>query len=264
MRTGIALNLLLVLGGSLLMSGCGTYRATSGVPAEMRTIAVPVFENKTGYPEFGAIATQHALREIQREGSFKIAPLESASLKLLCSVHSEKRGFSLNRTYGTRASENRFRLIASVTLVERSTGKFLLDNIQIEAMTTFMTYDDMLTGMQSAAPRISEELARNIVDTILALWTPKKEEKPAPAIEAKVPEAQAPEAKTPDVKAPEAPVPEVKAPETKAPEAKAPETKVPEMKAPEVKAPEIKLPEGGLLIQLPQETEDQLKPRKYR
>jgi len=259
MRKCIAFNLLLVLGGSLLMSGCGTYRATSGVPAELRTIAVPVFENKTGYPEFGAIATQHALREIQREGSFKIAPLESASLKLLCSVHSEKRGFSLNRTYGTRASENRFRLIASVTLVERSTGKFLLDNLQIEAMTTFMTYDDMLTGMQSAAPRISEELARNIVDTILALWTPKKEEKPAPAIEAKVPEAQTPEAKTPEVKAPEAPVTEVKAPETKAPEAKAPETKVPE-----VKAPEIKLPEGGLLIQLPQETEDQLKPRKYR
>ncbi len=234
MRTSIAINLLLVLGGSLLMSGCGTYRATSGVPAELRTVAVPVFENKTGYPEFGAIATQHTLREIQREGSFKIAPLESASLKLLCSVRSENRGFSLNRTYGSRASEYRFRLIASVTLVERGTGKFLLDNLQIEAMTTFMTYDDMLTGMQSAAPRVSEELARNIVDTILALWTPKKEEKYTPAIEAKVPEAQAPEAKTPDVK------------------------------APEVKAPEIKIPEGGLLIQLPQETEDQLKPRKYR
>jgi outer membrane biosynthesis protein TonB len=143
--------------------------------------------------------------------------------------------------------------------VERSTGKFLLDNVQIEASTTFMTYDDMLTGMQSAAPRVADELARNIVDTILALWTPKKEEKPAPAIEAKAPEAQAPE-----VKAPEAPVLDVKAPETKAPEAQAPETKVPDVKAPEVKKPEIKIPEGGLLIQLPQETEDQLKPRKYR
>jgi hypothetical protein len=224
MRTCIAINLLLVLGGSLLMSGCGTYHATSGVPAELRTIAVPVFENKTGYPEFGAIATQHTLREIQREGSFKIAPLESASLKLLCSVSSEKRGLSFNRTYGTRASENRFRLIASVTLVERSTGKFLLDNVPIEATTTFMTYDDLLTGMQNAAPRISEELSRNIVDTILALWTPKKEEKPAPASEAKVPETT----------------------------------------VPEVKTPEIKVPEGGLLIQLPQDADDQLKPRKYR
>lgn len=229
MRTSIALNLLLVLGGSLLMSGCGTYHATSGVPAELRTVAVPVFENKTGYPEFGAIATQHTLREIQREGSLKIAALETASLKLLCSVRSEKRGISFNRSYGSRAGENRFRLIASVTLVERSTGKFLLDNVPIEASTTFMTYDDMLTGMQNAAPRISEELARNILDTILALWTPKKEEKPAPGIEAKVPE-----------------------------------TKVPDVKAPEVKTPEIKVPEGGLLIQLPQETEDQLKPRKYR
>jgi hypothetical protein len=259
MRNCIALNLLLVLGGGLLMSGCGTYHATSGVPAELRTIAVPVFENKTGYPEFGAIATQHTLREIQRQGSFKIAPMESASLKLLCSVHSENRGLSFNRTYGTRASENRFRLIASVTLVERGTGKFLLDNVPIEASTTFMTYDDLLTGMQNAAPRVAEELSRNILDTILALWMPKKEEKPVPATEVKTPEAQVPETKAPEVKAPDAPAPEVKAPETKAAEVKAPETKVQE-----VKTPEMKIPEGGLLIQLPQETEDQLKPRKYR
>jgi hypothetical protein len=176
-------NLLLSVSGVVLISGCGTYHVTSGVPEEIRTISVPVFENKTGFPEFGAIATQYTLREIQREGTFKIAPLESASFKLLCTLSTEQRAVSFNRSYGSRASEYRYKLIASVTLVERSTGKLLLDNVKVEAITSFMTHDDMLTGMQDATPRVSKELSRAIVDTILALWLPKDAQAEVKAIE---------------------------------------------------------------------------------
>lgn len=181
MSKTLLFHLVLSLSGVALLSGCGTYHVTSGVPEELRTISVPVFENKTGYPEFGAIATQYTLREIQREGTLKIAPLESASLKLLCEVSTDKRAVSFNRSYGSRALEYRYKLIANVTLVERSTGKLLLDNVPIVASTTFLTHDDMLTGMQNAAPRISKELSRAIVDTVLALWLPT-DKKPAPAV----------------------------------------------------------------------------------
>jgi outer membrane lipopolysaccharide assembly protein LptE/RlpB len=214
MRNSILRNLMLLMGGVVLLSGCGTYHVTSAVPAELRTISVPVFENKTGYPEFGAIATQYTLREIQREGTLKIAPLESASLKLLCAVSNERRPISYSRAYGSRASEYRYMLVAHVTLVERSTGKLLLDNVPISGSTTFLTNDDLLTGMQNSAPRVSKELARNIIDTVLALWTPTNEEKPAPGIDNK--------------------------------------------------GPDYKVPEGAIMIKLPQDAEDQMKPRKYR
>ncbi len=167
-------NLLLSVSGLFLLSSCGTYHVTSGVPEEIRTISVPVFENKTGFPEFGAIATQYTLREIQREGTFKIAPMESASFKLLCDLSTVQRAVSFNRSYGSRAQEYQYKLIASVTLVERSTGKLLLDNVKVEAVTSFLTHDDMLTGMQSSTPRVSKDLARAIVDTVLALWLPKE------------------------------------------------------------------------------------------
>jgi hypothetical protein len=175
-------NLLLSVSGVFFLSSCGTYHVTSGVPEEIRTISVPVFENKTGFPEFGAIATQYTLREIQREGTFKIAPLESASFKLLCTLSTDQRAVSYNRSYGSRASEYRYKLIASVTLVERSTGKLLLDNVTVEAITSFLTNDDMLTGMQGATPRVSKELSRAIVDTVLALWLPKDAQSQAKAI----------------------------------------------------------------------------------
>jgi hypothetical protein len=167
-------NLLLSVSGVFFLSSCGTYHVTSGVPEELRTISVPVFENKTGFPEFGAIATQYTLREFQREGTFKIAPLESASFKLLCNLSMNQRALSFNRSYGSRASEYQYKLIAFVTLVERSTGKLLLDNVKVEATTSFLTNDDMLTGMQSSTPRVAKDLSRAIVDTVLALWLPKE------------------------------------------------------------------------------------------
>ena len=139
----------------------------------------------------------------------KIAPLDSASLKLLCEVSSERHAISFDRAYGSRASEYRYMLVAHVTLVERSTGKLLLDNVPVSASTTFLTHDDLLTGMQNASPRISKELSRNIIDTVLALWTPKEEKKPVPSID-------------------------------------------------------YPAPEGAILIKLPQNTEEQFKPRKYR
>lgn len=175
-------NLLLSVSGVLLLSSCGSYHVTSGVPEEVRTLSIPVFENKTGFPEFGAIATQYTLREIQREGTFKIAPLESASYKLLCTLTMDQRALSFNRSFGSRASEYRYKLIASVTLVERSTGKLLLDNVPVEAVTSFLTHDDLLTGMQSATPRVSKDLARAIVDTVLALWLPKEAQSQATAV----------------------------------------------------------------------------------
>lgn len=254
MRKMIARKHLLLMGGCLFLFGCGTYRITSSVPAELRTISVPVFENKTGFPEFGALATQHTLREIQREGSLKITSLESSSLKLLCSVSNEKRALSFNRAYGTRAAEYRYTMVASVTLVERGTGKFLLDNVPVEATTTFPTYDDLLTAMQNAAPRVSEELARNIVDTILALWAPKKEEPPVP------PPA------SPEV-APENPVtPPVVAPEKREADPEAlleAKTTVPKVTFERAVISTNTVPKPTT-ITLPQDPDEQFRPQKHR
>ena len=57
---------------ALLLCGCANYRWTSRVPEEIRTVAVPVFQNRSDAAELGAITTQYTLREFQREGTFSI------------------------------------------------------------------------------------------------------------------------------------------------------------------------------------------------
>jgi hypothetical protein len=162
----------LVLAGALLLTGgCAHYRFRSSVPEELRTVAVPVFENASGYPEIDAVVTQYVLREFQREGTFKISPMDSASLKVLGKLtKTQLTPLNYDRNYGSRASEYRYALEAEITLVERGTGKLLLDAVPVKANTTFLTHGDMLTGMQDAYPRIAKELARAIVDAVLAQW----------------------------------------------------------------------------------------------
>lgn len=159
----------------LFAAGCSTYKFGSSVPEELRTIAVPVFENASGFPEIDAVVTQYVLREFQREGTFKISSLDTASLKLLGKlVKSDLQALNYDRNYGSRTSEYRYSLVAEITLVERGTGKLLIDDMLVKANTTFLTHGDMLTGMQDANPRIAKELARAITDAVLAQWPPKK------------------------------------------------------------------------------------------
>ena len=159
-----------------LTASCASYRIGSAVPQELRTIAVPVFENASGFPELDATVTQYVLREFQREGTFKIASMDDASGKLLGKlIRADLQSLNYDRGYGARTSEYRYTLVAEITLVERGTGKLLIDGERIKANTTFLTHGDMLTGMQDAGPRIAKELSRSIVDAVLAYWAPPRE-----------------------------------------------------------------------------------------
>lgn len=162
---------LLFAAALLSMAGCASYKLRSAVPEELRTIAVPVFENASGYPEIDAVVTQYVLREFQREGTFKVSTLDNASLKLLGKlVKTDLQSLNYDRNFGSRTSEYRYSLVAEITLVERGSGKLLIDAMPVKANTTFLTHGDMLTGMQDAYPRIAKELARAITDTVLAHW----------------------------------------------------------------------------------------------
>ncbi len=154
-----------------IAGGCASYSFKSNVPPEARSIAVPVFENQSDFPELDAVVTQYTLREFQREGTFRIKPPERAAYKLY-GVLSRSKSNALNydRNFGSRASEYEYTAVARITLVESSTGKLLMDDVKVQAKTTFMTQGDMLTSMQDASPRLARELSRAIVDTVLAQW----------------------------------------------------------------------------------------------
>lgn len=149
--------------------GCANYRWTSRVPDEMRTVAVPVFENRTASAELGPIVTQYVLREFQREGTFSIRRSGGASIEVEGSiVKANRHPVSYDRTYGSRASEYRYLVTAEVSIVNKDTGRVLQANRQYTAETTFLVQGDLLTAQRNAAQRIAQDLARQIVDDVVS------------------------------------------------------------------------------------------------
>ncbi len=151
------------------LAGCASYRWTSSVPEELRTVAVPVFENRTSSAELGPIVSQYVLREFQREGTFAIRRAGNSSLEVQgVIVKASRDPAAFNRGYGSRASEYRYTVTAEVSLINKDTGKVLLNNRRYMAETTFLTRGDLLTTQRDAAARIAQEFARQIVDDVTA------------------------------------------------------------------------------------------------
>ena len=169
MKTSVVCRLSSLASVALLLVGCSSYRWTSNVPEELRTVAVPVFENRTSSAELGPIVTQYVLREFQREGTFSIRRSGDSALEVQGSIVKASRDpAAFNRGYGSRASEYRYTVTAEVSLINKDTGKVLLNNRRYMAETTFLTRGDLLTTQRDAAARIAQEFARQIVDDVAA------------------------------------------------------------------------------------------------
>lgn len=153
----------------LALCGCANYSWTSHVPDELRTIAVPVFENRTMSAELGPIVSQYVLREFQREGTFSIRRSGASSIEVQGSiVKAERRPVSYDRAYGSRADEYRYLVTAEVSVINKDAGRVLQTSRRYTGETTFLVQGDLLTAQRNAAQRIAQDLARQIVDDVVS------------------------------------------------------------------------------------------------
>lgn len=154
-----------------LAAGCASsYTWRTHVPEAMRTISVSTFPNETDLVEVGALATRQVLRELQREGTFKLASADEAALEIQGVVKS----VSLNGTAYSRRTYMRFtsyqmQMTAQISVIDKVNGKVLVDNKFYTAHTTLSAGQDSTTAERDASGRLADDLARQVVDDILNL-----------------------------------------------------------------------------------------------
>ncbi len=153
---------------AVLMCGCANYRWTSSVPQEIRTVAVPEFQNQSRLAELGPATTQYTLREFQREGTFSIRRSGDSSIEVQGVIKKvEFKPVAYARGYGMRAGEYRCFATLEASLIDKDKGKVLLNNRSYTAETTISVQNDLLTAQRNAVPRLAAEFARQIVDDAL-------------------------------------------------------------------------------------------------
>lgn len=161
-----------VMSTLLYGTGCTAlgYRLGSSLPADIRSVYVPMFVNETEEPQLEADTTQAVISEFQRDGSLRVSDLENADAVLevvLKEFRLEPIRYDRDDTRST--SEYRMWLEAEV-LFRRTTTQEVLVQVDVHGEHAFDPGGDLGSAKQTALPGAAENLARRIVKNVVEYW----------------------------------------------------------------------------------------------
>ena len=154
---------------ALALAGCAGYSWRPSVPPEMRTVFVPVFPSEGGVVRFGDEVSRQTLRELQREGTFRIAMAGDAAVEVQGTARTlSPKVVAYERRTGSRVRERELEAVATVSFIDKRAGRVLADGRRYRARVTFAAGEDELSGAGGASRRLAEELARQIADDLVS------------------------------------------------------------------------------------------------
>jgi hypothetical protein len=159
-RAGGIFLLTLALGGG----GCAGYRLgpTDGLPAGYRTVVIKPFTNRTLEPRLGDDATFALRKEIQRDGTFRLATGAAASVEVTGElIRYQRSEISFLSTDVTTARDYRVSLMAHVVARDRSSGKVVLDR-EVTGNSLMRVGSDLPSAERQTLPLVTTDLARQI------------------------------------------------------------------------------------------------------
>jgi hypothetical protein len=161
---------LCTLAAALSTAGCLGYRVGTSLPLEIRTVHVPTFANHSGEPLVEIETTRVALNEFQKDGNLSIAGATDADVLLKVSIQSfSTEPISYERDSAKSPSEYRLRIKAQLVLTSQRNGRELLKRTVV-GEATFLPGSDLTTAKRSATPEAAQDLAHNIVESVVEFW----------------------------------------------------------------------------------------------
>jgi hypothetical protein len=154
------------------LTGCAMmgYRLGSTLPADIKTVFVPAFINKTGEPMVDTEATKAAIQELQKDGSLEVTEEQYADTILTVSLIQYKlQPVSFEMDSRKTANEYRLYLTADVVFQRAKTNK-LLSKKRVVGETTFLPSGDLSSAKRTALPLVARDLAHRIVEAVVEYW----------------------------------------------------------------------------------------------
>ncbi|MDW8308597.1 MAG: LptE family protein [Verrucomicrobiales bacterium] len=152
-----------------LGSGCAGYRLGPGAdsPVAGKTVQVVPFTNRTMEPRLADAVTAAVRKELQRDGSARLATLEPGDIVLTGElIQYRRRELSFVPDDIATARDYRVQLTARVTARERATGRVLLEQ-DVTGYTLIRVGGDLSGTERQALPLLAADLARQIRDLLV-------------------------------------------------------------------------------------------------
>lgn len=154
----------------LSMVGCTTYELGSALPPDIESLHIPPVINQTGEPLLETEVTRALLRELQRDGTLRVADAETADARLdVTLVKFETAPVRYERDDTRTAAEYRMLIAAQVHLTRKTDEAPMMQRV-MHGDTTFQFFGDMATSKSTAIPDASRDLAHDIIESMVEYW----------------------------------------------------------------------------------------------
>ncbi len=166
-----------LLGAALLLlslGGCAGYQIGPVQPyylRDVRTIAVPTFENKTLAPRIAVLVTDSVIKQFQQDGTYRIVGDDQADAILKGEITRITRA-PARSVRGNVLATTEFNLSLRVrySLVQRRGDKPLTSWTEVAGTTSFFVGPDITSDERQALPLAAEELAIRLVSQLSEGW----------------------------------------------------------------------------------------------
>jgi outer membrane lipopolysaccharide assembly protein LptE/RlpB len=157
----------------LLLTGCLGYHVGPVKPSVLRDvhgIAVPTFENKTLLPRIEVLITDSVIKQLQQDGTYRIANENNADAILKAEI-SEISRTPARSLRGNVLATTEFNLAMHVKYkLETPSGTVLMPSTEVVGTTSFFVGEDVTTDERQALPLAAEELAIHLVTQLSEGW----------------------------------------------------------------------------------------------
>jgi hypothetical protein len=137
---------------------------------DVRTIAIPTFENNTLIPRIEVLVTDTVIKQFQQDGTFQIASNENADAILKGEISRIARS-PARSVRGNVLATSEFNLVMRLRykLVGHD-GKPIGPPGEVSGSTSFFVGTDVITDERQALPLATGELATRLVSQLSEGW----------------------------------------------------------------------------------------------
>ena len=156
---------------AVFASGCAGYRLGPTLGAQYRTVAVPMFRNKTYHPQLEAQITNGIIKRFQADGTLQVDSVANADV-ILTGVITQYRRHNLrsSRTDTGAPREYRVSIEARIEARDRVTGKIVLASTLVTGSADTFIGNDLQTAEAQLLPLIADDLAKQVVTLLAEQW----------------------------------------------------------------------------------------------
>jgi outer membrane lipopolysaccharide assembly protein LptE/RlpB len=163
----------LLTAACLILTGCLGYHVGPVKPGFLRdvhVIAVQTFENKTLLPRIEVLVTDSVIKQLQQDGTYKIAEKDNADAVLKAEITGVSRA-PARSVRGNVLATTEFNLTMHVKYkLETRSGTLLVPPAEVVGTTSFFVGTDVTTDERQALPLAAEELATHLVTQLSEGW----------------------------------------------------------------------------------------------